>query len=166
MFTRKNFAVFIMEPIRGPNGSFQGLLVEAGSGLDINDVIDFTQGIFRVTGSNTTQMSLALVFITQELLEIFQSNTPNEPTRLIFIAYNIKSPHFQDPSRDDIKGSIVLSVLQSQLQSTMPPTDLVEPVVFQYQINEVSKIIIIACIPAQHEYLLLSLGCQFNKWIK
>ena len=133
MFSRDNFAVFITEQELEPNGSLQGQLIEVGSGLNINDDVDFTQGMFLTSGS--TVMSLASVFITQELLEIFQNSTPNEPTRLIFVAYNIGSPLFQDPdpSRRDT-GSIILSVLQSPLQNFMPPTGLEEPVVFEYQV--------------------------------
>ena len=137
MFSRENFAVFVNEPVTGPNGSFEGQLLEAGSGLDINDDIDFTQGMFVISDFSTTPMSLASVFISQLLLEMFENNTLNEPTRLIFVAYNVSSPLFQDPNRNETTGSIILSVLQSPLQSTMPPTDLEELVMFQYQINQV-----------------------------
>lgn len=137
MFSRENFAIFIMEAETGTDGSFQGQLIEAGSGLDINSDIDFTQGMFSSSGPGTTLMSLASVFITQELFEIFQNNTPpNEPTRLIFVTYNISSPLFQDPTRNSTE-SIILAVLQSPLQNTAPPMDLEEDVQFQYQINQV-----------------------------
>ena len=138
-FRRENFAVFVIEPEAGQNGSFQGQLIEAGSGLDINDNIDFTQGMF--TDSGSTMMSLASVFITKELLEIFQNNTqPDQSTRLIIAAYSVGSPLFQDPNRN-ATASIILSVLQSPLQSTVPPTDLEEPVMFQYQINQVPDVV-------------------------
>ena len=144
MFSREDFAVYIIEPEPGPNGSFQGQLIEAGFGLDIGDDVDFTQGMFTNSGSSTTPMSLASVFLTQELLEIFQSNMPSESTRLIFVAYDIDSPLFQDPNRNETTGSIILSVLQSPLQSTTPPTDLEELVMFQYQINQVLKLLLLA----------------------
>ena len=138
-FRRENFAVFVIEPEAGQNGSFQGQLIEAGSGLDINGNIDFTQGMF--TDSGSTMMSLASVFITKELLEIFQNNTqPDQSTRLIIAAYSVGSPLFQDPNRN-ATASIILSVLQSPLQSTVPPTDLEEPVMFQYQINQVPDVV-------------------------
>ena len=137
MFSRENFAVLIIELETVPNRSFQGQLIEAGSGLDINGNIDFTQGMFSDSNSGTIMMPLASVFITNELFEIFQNNTqPDQTPRLIIVAYDVSSPLFQDPNRNDT-GSIILSVLQSPLQSTVPPTDLEEPVMFQYQINQV-----------------------------
>ena len=133
MFSRENFAVFITEPETGS----QGKLIEAGSGLDINDTINFTQGMFTDSGSSTDVMSLASVFISKELLEIFQNDTKqDQSTRLIIVAYSVSSPLFQDAHRNGT-GSIILSVLQSPLQCTVPPTDLEEPVMFQYQINQV-----------------------------
>ena len=142
MFSRENFAVFITELETVPNRSFQGQLIEAGSGLDINGNIDFTQGMFSDSNSDTIMMPLASVFITNELFEIFQNNTqPDQSTRLIFVAYDVSSPLFQDPNRNGT-GSIILSVLQSPLQSTMPPTDLEEPVMFQYQINQVHQMLL------------------------
>ena len=141
IFSRENFAVFITEPETGQNGSFQGQLIEAGSGLDIDGNIDFTQGTFTDSGSSATTASLASVFITKELYEIFKSNTqPDQSTRLIIAAYSVGSPLFQDPNRNGT-ASIILSVLQSPLQSNVPPTDLEEPVVFQYQINQVHNIL-------------------------
>ena len=93
--------------------------------MDINGNIDFTQGM-----SGSTMMSLASVFITKELLEIFQNNTQtDQSTRLIIAAYSVGSPLFQDPNRNGT-ASIILSVLQSPLRSTVPPTDLEEPVMF------------------------------------
>ena len=138
MFSRENFAVFITELETVPNRSFHGQLIEAGSGLDINGNIDFTQGMFSDSNSGTIMMPLASVFITNELFEIFQNNTqPDQSTRLIFVAYDVSSPLFQDPNRNGT-GSIILSVLQS----TMPPTDLEEPVMFQYQINQVYQMLL------------------------
>ena len=136
MFSRENFAVLITELETGPNRSFQGQLIEAGSGLDINDNIDFTQGMLSDSNSGTIMMPLASVFIANELFEIFQNNTqPDQSTRLIIVAYDVSSPLFQDPNRNDT-GSIILSVLQSPLQSPVPPTDLEEPVLFQYQVYQ------------------------------
>ena len=141
--SRETFAIFIREPETGPSGVFQGQLIEAGTGLDINDDVDFTQGMFTESGSNVSTMSLASVFLTQELFEIFQSNTPsNAAPRLIFVAYSANSPLFQDPNSTDT-GSIILSVLQSPLQSTMQPTNLEEDIVFQYQVNQVSQLLIL-----------------------
>lgn len=134
MLSRENFAVFIKELETAP---MQGLLVEAGSGLDINGMIDFTQGMFTDSNSGSTVMPLASVFLTQELLEVFEDNTPpDQSTRLIIVAYSVSSPLFQDSNHNGT-GSIILSVLQSPLQSTIPPMDLEKPVVFQYQINQV-----------------------------
>ena len=145
MFSRENFAVLITELETGPNKSFQGQLIEVGSGLDINGNIDFTQGTFSDSISGTIMMPLASVFITNELFEIFQNNTstqPDQSTRLIIVAYDVSSPLFQDPPNRNGTGSIILSVLQSPLQSTVPPTDLEEPVMFQYQINQVYQMLL------------------------
>ena len=139
MFSRENFAVFITELETGPNSSFQGQLIEVGSGLDINGNIDFTQAMFSDSNSGTIMMPLASVFITNELFEIFHQ--PDQSTRLIIVAYDVSSPLFQDPNRNGT-GSIILSVLQSPLQSTVPPTDLEEPVMFLYQINQVYQMLL------------------------
>ena len=98
--------------------------------------------MFSDSNSGTIMMPLASVFIANELSEIFQKNTqPDQSTRLIIVAYDVSSPLFQDPNRNDT-GSIILSVLQSPLQSPVPPTDLEEPVLFQYQINQVYQMLL------------------------
>lgn len=138
MLSRQNFAVYVVEI--EPDVILDGHFFEAGTGLDINDDIEFTQGSFTISSSGNIK-SLASVFITQELFGIFQSNTPpNQLTRLIFVAYDISSPLFQDPNVNGT-GSIILSVLQSPLQSTIPPADLEEPVRFQFQSKQVFQYI-------------------------
>lgn len=138
MLTRENFAVLIVEPEVGPD-DFLGQIVQFQSRADTNSDIDFTQGAFVMPNSSSTDdtRSLASVSITQELFEIFQNNTPpNELPRLIFVVYDDSSPLFQDPNRNGT-GSVILSFLQSPLQASAPPTNLNEPIEFQFHTIEV-----------------------------
>lgn len=137
MFSRENFAMLIMQPNIGPNDTFPGQLVQAGSGLDVNSDINFTQGAFVDSTSNAMMRFLASVFITQELFGIFQNNTPiDQIPRLIFVVYAVNSSLFQDPNRNGT-GGVILSFLQSPLQNSVPPTDLEELVKFQFQSTQV-----------------------------
>lgn len=138
MLRRVNIAIFVIIRDFSQEGS---TLIQAGVGLDIDNV-DFTDGSGFINSSSSVVSimdALAAVLLNQQLLGIFESNTPaNELTRLIFVAYDVSSSLFQD--NDISTGSIILSVLQSPLQSLVPPTDLEELVKFQFQTNQVSFI--------------------------
>lgn len=133
MFRRENFAMFVA--VREPE-TFPGQLVEAGSGLTI-DNIDFNRGRFINSTSNTDIIrSLASVNISRGLFEMFENTTPmNELPRLIFTVYNISSSFYQDPTGNGT-GGVILSVLRSPLQGPAP-TNLNEQVQFQFQANQV-----------------------------
>jgi hypothetical protein len=142
LLNRENFALLITESITGeiPGGD----LIQAGSGVDVvNEDIDFTQVEFSSSGSSS-MTHLASVVITQELIEIFQNSTPvDEPPRIIFVVYGVNCPLFQDPVHLNGTGGVIVSALQSPIQSLVSVEDLEEPVNFQFRTN---KVVPHACI--------------------
>ena len=141
MFSREHFAVLTSIQEADFNGTFEGQIVQAGSGLDISDSIDFTQGNFSFTNTNVYRNimeSLASVFVSPMLYEVFQNTSRNseELPRLAFVVYDINSPLFQDPLRNST-ASVIFSFLRSPDQGPAP-RNLEEPVKFQFQSNRVS----------------------------
>lgn len=144
MFARENFAILVLARAPGPNGTIPGELVQAGSGLDINGDMNFTEGPFVTSLASTypdsIMGSLASVFVSSTLFQVFQNTSTQVDnfTRLIFVVYDINSLLFQDPGVAST-GSVILSFLRSPRQGP-PPTDLEEPVKFQFQANQVKRI--------------------------
>lgn len=141
MFSREHFAVLTSIQVPDPNDTFQGQIVQAGSGLDINDPLDFTQGNFSFTDTDVyrnTMGSLASVFVSPTLYEVFRntSRRREELPRLAFVVYDISSPLFQDPAINST-ASVILSFLRSPDQGPAP-RNLEEPVKFQFQSSRVS----------------------------
>ena len=134
MFQRQNFAILIVVQERTPPSQ----LVQAGSGLNINGDIDFTEGPFTVSSSNTLPNnltgSLGSVLVSSTLAEVFQNTSlqSDDLTRLIFVSYGVNSTLFQDRSNLDDTG-VILSVLRSPQQGPAP-VGLEEPVKFQFQV--------------------------------
>ena len=148
MFSREHFAVLTFIQETDFNGTFEAQIVHAGSGLDINNSIDFTQGNFSFTNTNVSSNimgSLASVFVSPMLYEVFQNTSRNneELPRLAFVVYDINSPLFQDP--DPFKNStasVIFSFLRSPDQGPAP-RNLEEPIKFQFQLNRVSLIMLL-----------------------
>lgn len=148
VFRRENFAVLIKVRVPNSNGTIPGQLVQAGSGLNINSDIDFTQGQFLTsvasTYPNSITGSLASAFLSSTLFQVFENTSTqfNNFTRLVFVVYDVNSPLFQDVTlngtAENGTRSVILSVLRSPQQGPAP-VDLEEPVKFQFQANQVSN---------------------------
>ena len=140
-FPRNNFAILVIAQRPNENGTIPGKLVEAGTGLDFNGDIDFTQGSFLISPAtaylNITEGSLAATFVSTMLFQVFQdtSTQSDNSTRLIFVVYNVNSTLFSDPNIGST-GSVILSFLRSPQQGPAP-TNLEERVKFQFQTNQV-----------------------------
>lgn len=146
MFARENFAILVIVRVPGPNGTIPGELVQAGAGLDINGDIDFTQGPFLTSLASTytdiVEGSLAATFVSSTLFQVFQNTSTQFDgfTRLIFVVYDVNNTLFQDPRPAfNTTGSVILSFLRSPQQGPAP-MDLMEPVKFQFQANQVTNV--------------------------
>ena len=133
IFPRNNFAIFVR--IQDP-AEFQELPIPATVlDQDINE-INFTTVNFS---SASVEDILASVQITSELFDIFQGSTPpDEFPRLLLFAHGVNSPLFQDPNPErNATGGIILSVRQSEMQSSIAPNNLSQPVKFRFQTTRV-----------------------------
>jgi hypothetical protein len=146
MFARENFAILVAVRAPGPNGTTPGELVQAGPELNITGDINFSQGSFLISPAdaylNIIEGSLAATFVSSMLFQVFQDTSTQleNSTRLIFVVYDVNSTLFQDPNSNiDGTGSVILSFLRSPQQGP-PPMDLEETVKFQFQTNQVNKI--------------------------
>ena len=146
-FARGNLAILVTVRTPGPDGSIPGEVVQAGSGLNISsEDIAFAQDSFLTSPANTytnvLEGSLAATFVSSELFRVFQStSTPaNNSTRLIFVVYDVNSTLFRDPNNEGGTGGVILSFVRSSLQGPAP-TDLEEPVKFQFQTNQVKHFV-------------------------
>ena len=131
---RENFAVLAVEPQPDSTGQIESFVVQVEVGEPLSNASDFNNAVFSSSPLPSGD-PLAYVVMNENLIQALQntSNEPDQDPRLIFVVYEINSTVFQDPNGNET-GSVVLTVLRSPEQGP-PPTNLDEPVMFQFQVN-------------------------------
>ena len=131
---RENFAVLAVEPQPDSTGQIESFVVQVEVGEPLSNASDFNNAVFSSSPLPSGD-PLAYVVMNENLIQALQntSNEPDQDPRFIFIVYEINSTVFQDPDGNGT-GSVVLTVLRSPDQGP-PPTNLDEPVMFQFQVD-------------------------------
>ena len=131
---RENFAVLAVEPQPDSSGQIESFVVQVEVGEPLSNASDFNNAVFS-SSLLPSGDPLAYVVMNENLIQVIQntSSEPDQDPRLIFVVYEINSPLFQDPDGNET-GSVIFSVLRSPEQGP-PPTNLDEPVMFQFQVD-------------------------------